>query len=77
MSRGIKSDAIDNRRCEKWLRIGATWYGRQEKWLRFGATLKEKIKIFLPALYFLPSRDLPIEGVPFKAADEITPPISI
>jgi hypothetical protein len=42
MSSGIKSDAIDNRHCEKWLRFGATWYGRQEKWLRFGATLKDK-----------------------------------
>jgi hypothetical protein len=36
-----------------------------------------KIKIFIPALYFPPPRDLPSEGVSFKATAKETLPISI
>jgi hypothetical protein len=41
---GIISDAIDSRRCEKWLQIGATWYGGQEKWLQIGSVSEPQTK---------------------------------
>jgi hypothetical protein len=68
MGRGIKSDAIDSRRCEKWLQIGATWCGRQEKWLQSGSVsepqAKKNKKFFSQPYIFRLPVIYPVKGFP-------------